>query len=102
VDDIGLPIACSLANDELQGRRQGVLQKIAGAIIDFQELDNGYLYRFPADGVWIAELASFVDFERQCCPFLRFRLTAEPALGDISLEVTGPPGTKEFLTKIFN
>lgn len=67
--------ACSLTNFELQERRRNVLQNVTSAIIDLQELDDGYLYHFPSDAMWISELASLVGLERQCCSFLRFRLT---------------------------
>ena len=35
--------------------------------------------------------------ERECCPFLTFELTAQPNMGPVSVRVTGPAGTKEFL-----
>ena len=40
---------------------------------------------------------TFVDLERRCCAFLRFELTVEPGGGPVWLELTGPPGTREFL-----
>ncbi len=45
----------------------------------------------------MALLGEFIQLERQCCPFLRFQLTVEPGGGPIWLELTGPPGTREFL-----
>lgn len=41
-----------------------------------------------------------MENERQCCRFFRFRLTIEPDLGPFWLEVTGPPGVKEFLSEL--
>jgi hypothetical protein len=38
--------------------------------------------------------------ERECCPFLAFELVAEPNLGPVTVRVTGPTGTKEFLRSI--
>ncbi len=38
--------------------------------------------------------------ERQCCRFLRFAVAAERDGGPISLEVTGPPGTAQFLEQL--
>ena len=43
-----------------------------------------------------------LDAERQCCRFLRFRLTVEPNLGPIVLELSGPPGTEEFLASLLD
>ena len=43
-----------------------------------------------------------IDAERQCCRFLRFQVTVERDEGPIVLDVTGPPGTREFLAAIIN
>jgi hypothetical protein len=92
-----LPIACSLTNTELQERRATVLQQVRSAVVEVRELENGYAYSFPAAGDWLGKLAGLIDLERQCCPFLRFRLTIEADGGPLCLEMTGPAGTKEFL-----
>ncbi|HXZ31756.1 MAG TPA: hypothetical protein VEH30_05705 [Terriglobales bacterium] len=39
--------------------------------------------------------------ERDCCPFLTLQLTAEPQMGAITVRITGPNGTKEFLKSTF-
>jgi len=41
-----------------------------------------------------------IDAERRCCPFLRFVVGTEPDGGSITLEVTGPPGTVQFLDQL--
>ena len=46
----------------------------------------------------LATIAQTIDAERQCCRFLRFSITVEPDGGPITLELTGPPGTREFLS----
>ena len=46
-------------------------------------------------------IVEMIDAERQCCRFLRFRLTVEPDGDSILLDVTGPAGTKEFLDDVF-
>jgi hypothetical protein len=38
--------------------------------------------------------------ERDRCPFLTFELTAQPNTGPVSVHVTGPAGTKDFLKTI--
>jgi hypothetical protein len=77
------------------------LQKFRSAVTELRELEDGYSYCFPADADLLAELARLVNLERQCCPFLRFRLTVESGNGPICLEMTGPEGTKEFLAATF-
>jgi hypothetical protein len=97
-----LPIACTLTAPELQERRRTVLQKVRCAVREVKELEDGYAYTFPSDSEWLSEVAALIDFERQCCPFLRFRLTVEENGGSLLLEMTGPEGTKEFLRSTFD
>ena len=98
---MSLPIACSLTNSELQERRRDVLRKVRSAVTELRELEDGYAYCFPSDEKWLTELTTLVNLERQCCPFLRFRLTVESGNGPIWLEMTGPDGTKDFLATTF-
>jgi len=96
-----LPIACSLTSAELQERRQTILKQLRSAVFEVRELDDGYSYSFPSGGQMLAEIGSMIELERQCCPFLRFRLTVDANDGPIWLELTGPDGTKEFLKEVF-
>jgi hypothetical protein len=45
----------------------------------------------------LAAILRVIDAERQCCQFLRFQLTVEAGRGPVVLDLTGPPGTQEFL-----
>lgn len=96
-----LPVACSLMPAELQERGRDVLSRIRISMSAVTELPNGFVYHFPSEGRWILELANVIQLERQCCPFLTFRLTVEPGNADVLLEMTGPDGTKEFLADLF-
>lgn len=97
-----LPIACSLTETELRERRSEVLGKAARAIVEVQEQEDGYAYRFRPDDEALEQLFRLVSLERKCCQFLRFRVTAEPGEGPLWLEVTGPSGAKEFISALFN
>jgi hypothetical protein len=46
-------------------------------------------------------LAQLVDLERQCCPFLTFRLVVEAGDAPISLEVTGVADAKKVIADLF-
>jgi hypothetical protein len=96
-----LPIACTLSDAAFRERREEVLKTVLGAVVEQLELTDGYAYCFPPETKWIVELAEFIAFERECCPFLKFNLRIEPESGPIWLEVTGPEGTKEFLQSVF-
>ena len=96
-----LPIACSLTDSELQQRRKEVLQQTKATMIGMKETERGFVYQFSSSSKRIAALASLIALEHQCCPFLSFRLTVEPGEAPVSLELSGPPGTKEFLVALF-
>ena len=95
-----LAIACSLTSAELQQRRSSVLEKFCSCVVEVKELQDGYAYSLSLDSISLPELAAMIELERQCCPFLRFGLTVEPAGGSVWLELTGPPGTREFLGEL--
>lgn len=96
-----ISVACRLTAAELQERRKTILGTVRDSVLETVELESGFAYRFPPDSAIISLLATLVDLERECCPFLRFR-TTEEADGPIWLELTGPEGTKEFLTSLFS
>jgi hypothetical protein len=100
--DSSLPIVCTLSDAELRERRETVLQKVRSAVLVVKEIENGYAYEFASGGEVIMELAHLIDLEHRCCPFLKFQLTIEPGEGAVRLDLTGPEGTKDFLSEVFN
>jgi len=96
-----LPIACNLTNAELQERRRTVLETLRSAVLAVQELADGFAYSFMSEGDRFKELAAMIELERQCCPFLQFRVTVAAGQGPLILEITGPEGTKDFLLSTF-
>ena len=102
METTSLPIACTLTSSELQERRSNSLQKVRRGVVEVRELEDGYAYSFPSKGEWLREVAGLIDLERECCPFLRFRLTVEANGGPMWLELTGPEGTKDFLASTFD
>src|SRR5260221_6736407 len=96
-----LTIACTLTTPELQERRSTLLQEVRAAALEVKETEDGFAYRFASDDSLLADLFMLIQLEHQCCPFLRFSLVVEAGDGPVWLELTGPPGTKEFLKSIF-
>jgi len=92
-----LPVACTLTEPELAARRAGVLAEVRRSRQEARWLPDGVALRFAAGPESLTMLATFIELERRCCAFLRFRLTVEPAGGPVWLELTGPPGTRDFL-----
>ena len=92
-----IPVACCLSDEELRNREATLLAEFKSALVTTEELSDGYLSRIPGDKKWIAIAAELIVAERECCPFLRFERVAEPGMGPVTVRVTGPSGTKEFL-----
>ena len=94
------PIACSLTTAELRDREATLLAQFKSAVVETEELQDGYTFRLPEDGESIQVVANLIMAERECCPFLAFNLVAQPNKGPVIVRVTGPTGTKEFLRSI--
>lgn len=93
-----IPIACTLTEPEQRERRSGIIEQFSAGVLERRETSEGYAFRFAPDSASLALLAEVIDLERQCCAFFCFRLTVEPDQGPIWLEITGPDGTKSFLS----
>jgi hypothetical protein len=97
-----LPIACELTPAELEARRRGLLPGLLALASEQVQLGNGFRWRFAASTDLLMNAVKVIDAERQCCRFLKFTLTIEPDAADVWLEVTGPEGTREFITTLLN
>jgi hypothetical protein len=64
-------------------------------VMEVGELPDGIGLKFPAAD--LAAVATFVDRERRCCPFLRFDLALPAGEEILWLRITGPEGVKRFL-----
>ena len=96
-DGTQLPVACTLSEPDLAKRRAGLFTDLAQHRQEARWLPEGIALRYSSEQGTLALLGEFVQLERQCCPFLRFQLTVELGGGPIWLELTGPPGTRDFL-----
>ena len=95
-----MPIACRLTSAKLGERAATLLAQFRSAVIKTEELTDGYAFRVPGDGKWIAIIAKLIVAERECCPFLTFELVAKPNMGPVIVRVAGPAGTKDFLKTV--
>jgi hypothetical protein len=95
-----MPIACCLTSAKLRERAATLLAQFRSAVTGTEELWDGYAFRVPGDGKWIAVIAKMIVEERECCPFLTFELVAQPNMGPVTVSVTGPDGGKEFLRTV--
>ena len=88
-----LRFALGLGADEVGLHHQRVERR--------QDLSDGLRLEFAPSADTIALIARAVEAERHCCRFLRFGMTVEPDGGPVFLELTGPAGTRDFLSDLF-
>jgi hypothetical protein len=93
-------VACCLSDAQSRKRVATLLAQFESAVIATEELPDGYVFRVPGDKKWMAVLWEAIVAERECWAFLTFELTAQPNMGPVSVRVTGPAGTKDFLKTI--
>ena len=98
-----MPLACNM-NVFTPEQREAHIQTtvhLFEACQQIQEIENGYQFAFSNEAEFITQIAEFIANERLCCPFLNFNLNIssnEP----LSLSLTGPEGTQEFLREEFS
>jgi len=81
----------------LAARRAGLLSDVLQRAEGREDLPEGLRLRFAPTGETLVTITRAVEAERHCCRFLRFGITVEPDGGPVFLELSGPPGTREFL-----
>jgi hypothetical protein len=96
-----LPIACSLSAEQLGAQRESLLLGLADHAVQRSPLPSGMRLRFPATAERMRQIDAVVRRERECCPFLEFRVGL--ALGNsLTLDVTGPEGTANLLAELLD
>ena len=94
------PLACNLGGMSAEERQRyaSLNAQMRGSVQQLDEVDGGYRIGFAPENEHIQRLAEFVTLERLCCPFLNMAIELDAARGQLWLRLTGPEGTKEFLT----
>jgi hypothetical protein len=90
-------IACKLTSPELQKRKATVIAALKALVLEKQELENGYSFRFDGGDEILDQLTEFIKTERLCCNFFTFQLTVEDTV--VELRLTGPEGAKAFIAE---
>ncbi|HKB08957.1 MAG TPA: hypothetical protein VKF61_11810 [Candidatus Polarisedimenticolia bacterium] len=79
-------------------RHKALVEKIAAAVTESDELENGYLFKFSGQ---FREAGEWLDGARGCCPTVEYTLTFATQSGPATLRITGGPGAKEFIREEF-
>jgi hypothetical protein len=97
-----LPIACTLTEGPLRDRQQAIGDMFRSMQVTVAELPDGYAFTFPPSSEALQRITQLVDMERQCCPFLTFKIVVESAQAAMRLEVIGPGEAKKVISEYFN
>jgi hypothetical protein len=98
------PLVCNM-DVFTSAQREAHIQtttELIQALQSVQEVKNGYEFTFPNETEFISKIAEFISNERLCCPFLKFTLNILSNREPLSLSLTGPIGTQEFLRAEFD
>ena len=95
-----LPIACTLSPAELRAQRDELLPGLVSSALQRISLPRGVRLVFGATARRLRQLHAVAELERRCCAFLEFRIDVTPDGGALTLDVTGPDGTEQFLESL--
>jgi hypothetical protein len=93
-----IPIACALNKAQFE-ERKALVDFLAQRATERKAIPSGFALRFGRESGVVSQLASFVELEQACCPFLTFRI--EVRAGDsVWLELTGPAAAQEIIQEL--
>ena len=78
--------------------RVKTLPMVLDSIKHVSETEAGFSVRLGSAVHDLVLVSDCMQIERACNPFLRFSLTVESNEGPITLDISGPTGTKDFLS----
>jgi hypothetical protein len=91
--------ACNLRalTPERRAIHAALSERLSAAVEQRREVAAGYELRVDARKMSMVDLATWMDDEHKCCPFLGLGLEKEPEDGPLWLRLTGADGVKAFL-----
>lgn len=93
-----IALACKLTDRDQIKRMNELHQTLFRKVARTVEHPNSYELIFDqSDDAMIDDLTEFIKFERQCCPWLVFRLRFLPEEGPISLEMGDSEETRQMV-----
>ena len=95
-----VPIACSLTADQIKCESSILLPGLSLCAQSGEWMKEGIRLRFSPTTENLEAIVQTVDKERRCCAFLNFRVEVPPAAGAITLEISGPTGTRDFFNTL--
>ena len=88
-------IACTLPEEKLPGHLDFIRREVLDKAIRVEESTEGYALYFSNEPAMRRTLEELIAFEADCCASLSLELAEVD--GRLSLQISGPAGTKEVL-----
>ena len=95
-----LPVVCTLTPATIATRKSALLPGLARRATMREDTDDGIRFMFAGDA--LPAIAAVIDAERRCCRFLQFEIAVAPDDGPVTLTLSGPPGTRDFLEALID
>ena len=97
------PFFCNLKalTPSERSEHQALTVRLARSVAAPRELPDGYAFELTSTELSIRDLATWIDYERRCCPFFDFGLEWRRENGPITLRLTGRDGVKDFIRAEF-
>ena len=92
------PIACALTPEQLRCESAELLPGLCSRAETREWTPSGIQLTFAPLSEHLQAIARVVDRERVCCAFLTFRFDIPAGGAPFVLDLSGPPGTTEFLS----
>ena len=93
-----IPMACALDKAQFEERKV-LVDRLAQRAIERKAIPSGLALRFVRESGLVSQLASFVELEQACCPFLTFRIDVR-AGDSVWLELAGPAAAQEIIREL--
>ena len=95
------PVACSLSDPTLRQRLEQLRTSLFSRTRAVSEDVSGVTFTFDTTDTNVDALLNVVRLERQCCPFLHFRIEIAPEPGMLSLHLGGNEEARAFIQMMF-
>ena len=91
-------LACAMDKAQFE-ERKALVDRLGQRATERKAIPSGFALRFGRESGLVSQLASFIELEGACCPFLTFRIVVR-AGDSIWLELTGPAAAQEIIREL--
>ncbi len=91
------PLACRLTSPELIARKEQIARTLGANAVSIKASGDYLVLTFSGGEPGLDEIVQFIELERQCCPFLAYRIEIAADDGPVTLALGGSPEAMAFV-----